>query len=616
MAYLQLPLVGTPGPPGPAGGGLAAVEDDPTPRLGGNLDANSNSITSVGTVNGVTVEGHAARHLGGGADAIAVATGINAGLMSTTDFTKLAGIASGATNTPLTAATPVTLTAASGTVGVATDAARADHRHQVSAGSVVAIGSSNSDGAATSFSRSDHVHAHGAQTDGSMHAIATQVVAGFLSAADKTKIDNLVGTSLSNATPELSLATTGAAGASTDASRGDHRHQVTTAIAVDIGTANAIGTSASLARADHVHNHGNLAGGSLHAVAVAAVSDGFISAADQMKLDGVASGATNTPLSSTAGAAVNANAGIVGVGTTAARDDHTHQVAAGSPTNIGTANADGIATNFARADHVHNHGNLAGGSLHADAIASGASGFMSGSDKAKLDSVSGNLPTTFVSIIDDFVLGYNGGTWEVGNYGWHRRSNGTGNVGTSIDGDADHPGIYQMGCGTTGTSLSCIYLAGVSSAYLPFQIGGGEIVITWVVQQNGTLANMARSLFGLGDIFQANADQSNGVYFEVDSGDTNWHLVSNNGGTKTRRDTAIAYTDGNWMQLRFTINAGATSIQAEINGTNAGSAITTNIPTAAKLGLVAKTDGNSGVSNLCNVDFCQMTIERTNNRYD
>lgn len=52
----------------------------------------------------------------------------------------------------------------------------------------------------------------------------------------------------------------------------------------DLGTADA-GTSDLAARADHVHAHGDLAGGSLHDTAVAGVSDGFISAADQTKLD-------------------------------------------------------------------------------------------------------------------------------------------------------------------------------------------------------------------------------------------------------------------------------------------------------------------------------------------
>lgn len=63
-----------------------------------------------------------------------------------------------------------------------------------------------------------------------------------------------------------------------------------------VGTQDA-GTSNKVARADHVHAHGDQLGGSLHAVAVADVSAGFISAADQGKLealpgDGSATGNT------------------------------------------------------------------------------------------------------------------------------------------------------------------------------------------------------------------------------------------------------------------------------------------------------------------------------------
>ena len=83
---------------------------------------------------------------------------------------------------------------------------------------------------------------------------------------------------------------------------------------------------------------------------------GSMSSGDKSKLDGIAASATNTPLSSTL------------------------------PAAIGTA-AIGVGTTVARADHVHAHGNQAGGTLHADVIAAGASGFMSGSDKTKLDGV-------------------------------------------------------------------------------------------------------------------------------------------------------------------------------------------------------------------------------------
>ena len=54
------------------------------------------------------------------------------------------------------------------------------------------------------------------------------------------------------------------------------------------------GVDTEASRSDHVHAHGNLAGGSLHAVASGAAA-GFMSAADKSKLDGVAAGATANP---------------------------------------------------------------------------------------------------------------------------------------------------------------------------------------------------------------------------------------------------------------------------------------------------------------------------------
>jgi len=53
---------------------------------------------------------------------------------------------------------------------------------------------------------------------------------------------------------------------------------------------------------------------------------------------------------------------------------------------VGTQDA-GTSDKVARADHVHAHGDQAGGSLHAAVIAAGASGFMTGSDKTKLDGI-------------------------------------------------------------------------------------------------------------------------------------------------------------------------------------------------------------------------------------
>lgn len=99
--------------------------------------------------------------------------------------------------------------------------------------------------------------------------------------------------------------------------------------------------------------HGNRGGGALHAIATTLVA-GFLSAADKLKLDGVAAGATNTPLTAVAPVNVTKAAAAVGVGTDAARSDHKHDVTTAAPgVGIGSGNAEGTATSLARSDHNH-----------------------------------------------------------------------------------------------------------------------------------------------------------------------------------------------------------------------------------------------------------------------
>jgi hypothetical protein len=102
--------------------------NDGTHAMTGNLDLGGNNITNAGLVDGVTISSHSARHLPGGADALATAA-------------------------------------------------------------PVSIGTSNLTGVAASFSRSDHQHSHGTITDSTAHSAATSGAAGFMSAADKTKLD-------------------------------------------------------------------------------------------------------------------------------------------------------------------------------------------------------------------------------------------------------------------------------------------------------------------------------------------------------------------------------------------------------------------------------------------
>jgi hypothetical protein len=93
----------------------------------------------------------------------------------------------------LCSSVPSALSAGSaGSAGVDTDAARCDHAHPVPVATPVAIGTANAPGVSTSLVRADHVHDHGALAGGTLHALATVLLAGFMSAPDKVKLDGIL----------------------------------------------------------------------------------------------------------------------------------------------------------------------------------------------------------------------------------------------------------------------------------------------------------------------------------------------------------------------------------------------------------------------------------------
>lgn len=84
-----------------------------------------------------------------------------------------------------------------------------------------------------------------------------------------------------------------------------------------------------------------------------------------------------------------------------------------APADVSTTGAAGVGAAFARGDHQHAHGNLAGGSLHSAATTI-AAGFMSAADKSKLDGLStvatsgsyndlSNKPTLFSGAYTDLT---------------------------------------------------------------------------------------------------------------------------------------------------------------------------------------------------------------------
>ena len=154
--------------------------------------------------------------------------------------------------------------------------------------------------------------------------------------------------------------------------------------------------------------------GTSHAVATTTVA-GFLSVADKTKLDGIASGAQTNAVSSVAGKTgvvtlVKGDVGLVNVDNTAdsAKPVSTDQQTAlnlkadlaspsltgtpVAPTAVTSTNTTQIATTaFVNAEIANDAAPIShlgtGGTAHANVVAAGAAGFMTGADKTKLDGI-------------------------------------------------------------------------------------------------------------------------------------------------------------------------------------------------------------------------------------
>lgn len=249
----------------------------------------------------------------------------------------------------ITSSAPVDVIKSAAQVGVATTAARADHRHDVStatAGSIT-IGASSGEGSASSLARSDHIHSFAAP-----------------------------------AAPVNVTKAAASAGTATEAARADHKHDVTTAVVgtISVGDAAAEGTATSLARSDHTH--ALTAPGAPANVTKAAASAGVATtvARSDHKHDvttaavgSITYGATNTEGTATslarsdhthafgspaAPADVTKSAASAGTASEAARADHKHDISTAvvGAILVGDSAAEGTATSLARSDHKHSLG--------------------------------------------------------------------------------------------------------------------------------------------------------------------------------------------------------------------------------------------------------------------
>jgi hypothetical protein len=250
---------------------------------------------------------------------------------------------------------------------------------QLQTGAPSTIGTSNSAGSGDEASLANHVHAHGAQTDPTLHADVTQSADGFMSAADKVILDAMTSAvklqckfvSVANIANLASGAPDTVDGNSVSV---NDRVLVTAQSTVSqngIYTVSVVGSGSNgqwvrSTDADTLAklNTGVLVyvyGGSIYTFSLWALSS--LPAQYTAKMMGA-------PLS------------------------------ASTPNDVAAASSAGTSPLASHKDHTHGHGNQAtsASALHALAVASGNSGFLSGSDKAKLDGIASGADVTTTAL--------------------------------------------------------------------------------------------------------------------------------------------------------------------------------------------------------------------------
>lgn len=265
--------------------------------------------------------------------------------------------------------------------------------HLSGASDALAIGSpgyitdsSNSRGTSGSFSLSDHAHAHGDRSGGTLHAVAVSGGAsGFMSGSDKAKIDSISDNKIaamagSSGTPSSS---------NTFVTNDDAR--------------NTNSRTPSAHAASHLPG-----GGDAISVVVSNGASGLMSGSDKAKLDGI----TDLEIGALLGTNGSPSVSNPFVTDSDPRNSNTRTPSSHASTHLSggsdplfpttgsileltdSTNTFGTPGKYSLSDHQHSHGNRGGGGLHSVAVANTSNGFLSSSDKAKIDFIQTSVLVT------------------------------------------------------------------------------------------------------------------------------------------------------------------------------------------------------------------------------
>lgn len=190
----------------------------------------------------------------------------------------------------------------------------------------------------------------------------------------------------------------------------------------------------------------------------------------------------------------------------------------------------------------------------------------------------------------------------------------TGTAGALQAGTSAHPGVYGIGPGTaTAMTLVCH-----STSNKPFVLGGGKLRYVFVGRMPNAVSDNTNNYsiwIGLGDNTSGTTPTpSNGVgfFYNHATNSGKFQIVATDG-TPATQDTSQAMSGiaNTYVCFEFEVNAAASSVQAYINGSAAGSAVTTHIPTA-NLGVniaLATSAGTKSALNGLHADALQILWE-------
>ena len=273
----------------------------------------------------------------------------------------------------------------------------------------------------------------------------------------------------------------------------------------------------------------------------------------------------------------------------------------GAPANLAASAAPGTATTVSRTDHVHLMprldqvlaptasvafnsqkatgllaGAASGEAVHfgQTAVAASSAGLQTAKNAARQSG-----PRFYVEMTDDWTTGA-----LTGKYNWTSFASGAGAAATLVTtGQTNtHPGIVQVATGTTATGRATLLPPSNSLAFIAGS--AGDLSIEWLAQIPTLSTTGVQQFIAITGLLQTTAagDQTDAVYFEYDAAtDTHWRVCTASGGTRTKQNTTVTVTAGQWYRLRAFKADGSTTWGFEIDGVDTGLTSSTNLPTIA-----------------------------------